>query len=706
MWATTFRSALGSAIALAVAFTCPPPTAAITPLKIDPRLAAEIDAWSHSDMQANQWGLAAIRAPDAWRTTTGTGTTVAVIDTGLDMTHPDVAGQTVSAGYVWQVGTENGRAVGRLRPATATPGFVPQLDLVGHGTHVAGTVAGNADGHGITGVAPGARLLPINLAAALSETTTFSQFATAFTAAMNAAMADGARVVNVSLGGSELELPWQAMPRSEKERRALAASRRVCATIERARAAGVITVVAAGNSAHDGNQRSDPGLCPAAIEVGAVGPALQRAYFSNYNARVDLTAPGVGVLSSTPARPETPSAPGMHGYEWLDGTSMAAPHVSGIAALVMSAHPQWSAEQVIDALFASVTDRGIAGTDPEFGRGVIDAAAAVDPAGYHPGGLTPVDAFIPTLRMATNERGEFAFGFNPPSVHLFAGFSVTVVNRNTGASRSYQLAGDAVSTPAIPPSSWVRLSATTTDGRAFDAGWFPTPPIAPRGRFQAPLVAAPRWVRHHRALWVRWINGKYGEAADITVVVACPVIRSAFSAPLENCSRLKTFTNPRYRTHALLFIPRSVRAYDLKVWVMQSANLTGIPLFDAVLAGVKGTAEVAGEQSIFAHAPTVISPHLMSLTVGVNPSAAKRAPIGTKVMVRYRTASGRYLGGGHAFITGGYEDSLYEFDRSATITTRLMSSRPLPATTRVQIILDSPRQVSRTMRLGDIPAGE
>ena len=152
---------------------------AIAPQKINPGLAAEIEAWSHSDMSSNQWGLEAIRASTAWRTSTGAGTTVAVIDTGLDMTHPDLAGQTVSAGYVWQFGTENGRTVGRLRPATATPGLVQQLDLIGHGTHVAGVIAGNPNGEGITGVAPGARVIPINLAAALTESTKMSRFATA-----------------------------------------------------------------------------------------------------------------------------------------------------------------------------------------------------------------------------------------------------------------------------------------------------------------------------------------------------------------------------------------------------------------------------------------------------------------------------------------------------------------------------------------------
>ncbi|MCB0901378.1 MAG: hypothetical protein KDB83_04515, partial [Actinobacteria bacterium] len=204
----------------------------------------------------------------------------------------------------------------------------------------------------------------------------------------------------------------------------------------------------------------------------------------------------------------------------------------------------------------------------------------------------------------------------------------------------------------------------------------------------------------------RWINGKYGEAADITVVVVCPQVRDAFSAPLENCSRMKVFDNPRYRTHAMLFIPRQVRGYDLRVWVMQSANLTGIPLFDAVLAGVKGSADVKGEHKIFAHAPMRISPNLMSITVGVNPSFRAKTPIGTKVMVRYRSRTGRYLAGGHSFITGGYEDSLYEFDRAATITTKLTSTRPLPASTRVQITVDSRHPVTRTMRLGDIPSDQ
>jgi hypothetical protein len=183
-------------------------------------------------------------------------------------------------------------------------------------------------------------------------------------------------------------------------------------------------------------------------------------------------------------------------------------------------------------------------------------------------------------------------------------------------------------------------------------------------------------------------------------------VRSAFSAPLENCSRLKVFDNPRYRTHAMVFVPPYVRGYDLKVWVMQSANLTGLPLFDAVLAGVKGSAEVKGEHKIFAHAPLRINPRLFSLTVGVNPSFSSKTPIGTKVMVRYRSPGGRYLGGGHSFITGGYEDSLYEFGRSATVTTRMLSTRPLPSDTRVQITVDTRRPVTRTIRLGDIPLGQ
>ena len=90
----------------------------------------------------------------------------------------------------------------------------------------------------------------------------------------------------------------------------------------------------------------------------------------------------------------------------------------------------------------------------------------------------------------------------------------------------------------------------------------------------------------------------------------------------------------------------------------------------------------------------------------MNPSFAAKTPIGTKVMVRYRTARGRYLGGGHAFIAGGYEDSLYSFNRSATVTTQLKTRRALPGSTRVQIIVDSRHATSRTVRLADIPPGD
>jgi subtilisin family serine protease len=283
------------------------------------------------------WGLKAIKADQAWDTTQGdSGITVAVIDTGVDMTHPDLAGNLDTANAL------NVLEAGR-----------PVDDDFGHGTHVAGIIAAVGDNRqGALGVAFKTRVMPIRVLGVDGSGTLAD-----LVYAIDHAVAKGAHVINMSLGSPD---------RSELEGEA----------IKDALAKGVVVVAAAGNEATTGNYAEYPASYPGVLSVGAVGPDLKRAPFSNFNSSVTVVAPGVDIFSTLPVRfgKDNP-------YGYLSGTSMAAPMVAGAAALVLAAHPTWTPEQVASRL--RKTAQNLAVNDetldysPFFGDGLIDAAAAV-----------------------------------------------------------------------------------------------------------------------------------------------------------------------------------------------------------------------------------------------------------------------------------------------------------------------------------------
>ena len=245
-------------------------------------------------------------APDAWDESTGLGERVAVVDSGVDLGHPDLAAQLVGG---WDYVQHD-----------ATP-----QDANGHGTHVAGTVAAIKDNdEGVAGVAPDAEVTPLRVLDADGA----GDVGDAVLAYHDAWNAEGARIVNASFGGDTF---------STTEYNAIAAN------------ANVLFVVAAGNS---GNNNDKPSLAeypcaydlPNVLCVGASRADDTPADFSNYGAiTVDLFAPGEEILSTLPD----------DAYGWGDGTSMATPHVAGAAALVREAAPALTPAKVKAVLMQS-----------------------------------------------------------------------------------------------------------------------------------------------------------------------------------------------------------------------------------------------------------------------------------------------------------------------------------------------------------------
>jgi subtilisin family serine protease len=289
---------------------------------------------------ARQWPLRKMDALRGWRTEDGTANevVVAVIDSGVDASHPDLRNRVVDG-------------------LDLANGDDDPSDDNGHGTHVAGIVAAQPDNRrGIAGVSWGARVMPLKACDVNGACGSFD-----VAAAIVYAARSGARVVNISLSGAAGGCPTEL---------ALAAA---VADAERS-----LLVASAGNSAQDGNPVMYPAACDGYTGVGATTPDDRWAPFSEHGEYVDLSAPGVAVPSTIPpglaGMSDDPSTPG---YGPADGTSMAAPHVAGLAALLFAQHPEWTPAEVEERMQETAVDLGADGPDEYFGAGRIDIARAV-----------------------------------------------------------------------------------------------------------------------------------------------------------------------------------------------------------------------------------------------------------------------------------------------------------------------------------------
>ena len=289
------------------------------------------------------WYHKEIYTERAWEYSTGTGTTVAIIDSGIAVDHPAFTGRISELSYnshTDQVGKE----------------YVE--DDGGHGTHVSGIVAAKDAGKSVFGVAPDAEILTIK--ANISEDPEYFETA-ALIRGINYAVENGADIINMSLGRH-----WFAGP-DEIEALAIANSVKE----------GVTIIAAAGNESFE--HAGYPAAYEEVIAVSATDVGYKFALqYSNYGPEIDIAAPGSNIFSTsaigTPLDNEFGDG---NGYMTISGTSMASPNVAGVAALIVAQNPGYTPEEVREALLGSAQDAGILGWDDHYGHGVVSAYAAM-----------------------------------------------------------------------------------------------------------------------------------------------------------------------------------------------------------------------------------------------------------------------------------------------------------------------------------------
>lgn len=345
----------------------------------EPNRTYELYATPDDTHYAQLWGLPAIGAPSAWDVTQGSNSVVvAVVDTGIQATHPDLdANVWTNPGETSNGLDDDGNGlVDDLRGWDFDDGDADPADGVGHGTHVSGTIGAEGDnGLGVVGVNWRVRVMPLRVGNQTLSGVAIEQ-------AFRYACAEGARIVNGSFGSTVYDpLIHDAI----------------------ADCPGTLFVFAAGNAANNNdssprypcNDSSANVVCVAASDDGDAPAA-----FSNYGAtNVDLAAPGVDILSTIP--------PGL--YDWYHGTSMAAPHVAGAAALVRAARPGLSTAELKSSLLLSVDQRpGLAGLVATGGR--LNVARALSQEVQPPTGLTASSPSHPGGGWSNNSTVQVVWG--------------------------------------------------------------------------------------------------------------------------------------------------------------------------------------------------------------------------------------------------------------------------------------------------------
>ncbi len=477
------------------------------------------------------WGLKKIQAESAWGLGKGQGTVVAVVDTGVDYTHPDLAANIwTNTGEVpangidddhngfiddvrgWDISTcvlfGFGGYCAQTKPQDNDP-----MDFYGHGTHVSGTIAAVGDnGIGIIGVAPEAKIMPVKGLNDSGQGQISDLAAGIVYAAQN-----GADVINNSWGCG---FPCYTNPVAED-------------AVRTAYALGSIMVFSAGNSSIDAALTSPQNmLSPKPIVVGASTETDAPAFFTNFGFLMDVMAPGGG--DNTPPPNYDPfrnilSLRATQSYGAVDasgqlrigqdyarqaGTSMAAPHVSGLAALVIGRHPQFSNEDVRRAIRASADDLSFLGSDSDTGAGRIQASRAMT-INYVPQGKITSPAYPATVSANDGATLSIMGTSSGPAFSQYALAYTTSTDPGTQVP-----IGSPVNTPVVngalgtwnvgtlPTDLYVlRLLTSTTEGFRFE-----DITKVPVERLVSPIVTGPApqsvpVVSGNRVVWVDERNG-------------------------------------------------------------------------------------------------------------------------------------------------------------------------------------------------------
>lgn len=383
---------------------------------------AEPDRLMHAMMTPNdaryyeQWDLhetiGGMRLPQAWDKSTGTGVIVAVLDTGyrphVDLNANIVGGYDfISDAFIGNDGNardSDARDPGDgITAGECGDGYPEQNQSSSwHGTHVAGTISAiTNNGAGVAGVAPGAKVLPLRVLGKCGGYT--SDIADAIIWASGGAVAgvptntQVARVINMSLGGEGV------------------CDNTTQNAINSARSRGTVVIVAAGNENQNASN-SNPANCAGVVAIAATGRTGGRAPYSNYGSVVDVAAPGGdtaysqadGILSTLN---NGYGAPYADIYGFYQGTSMATPHVAGVAALMLARNAALTPDTVEARLKSSA--RSFPASCSQCGTGIVDANAAVDAAGG--GGSTPPPPSTGVAEIETNNTRSSAQRVSAPA---------------------------------------------------------------------------------------------------------------------------------------------------------------------------------------------------------------------------------------------------------------------------------------------------
>ena len=370
---------------------------------------------------SQQWGLTKVRAPQAWDVTKGSdAVTIAIVDSGIDLGHPDLAGKIVAG---WDYVDSDS---------------VPQ-DENGHGTHVAGIAAAMTNnGVGVAGMSWNAKIMPVRVLNRYGQGYTDQIAAGILWAAQH-----GAKVINLSLGGVSYDATMQD-------------------AINQAYNAGCLVVAAMGNCRTGCEIGSityiNPTMYPAAdlhvMAVAATGPSDGYAFYSQYGSHCDIAAPGGdmytyhdpdGIYSTMPTYDVdlTTDDYFYKHYDFLHGTSQATPFVAGLAALVWATNPSLSPDQVQGIIQDTAVDLGSTGWDPTFGWGRIDALAAVSPYG-------PPAA--PVIESIDNPDGDGSYQVNWNDISTATNYELqedsnfqfsSATTMDTGSTSEYSVSGRA-----------------------------------------------------------------------------------------------------------------------------------------------------------------------------------------------------------------------------------------------------------------------